>query len=92
MSRCAGISLQQSLPAACAAGWSRPAGIVRHPACWSPHPPPAPSRPACSTEFDGYSADETVRVVMSGNQEPRSVEITQEAYEQVGTVRGAVLV
>ncbi|PSC76287.1 Nucleoid-associated chloroplastic [Micractinium conductrix] len=34
------------------------------------------------TEFDGYSGDETVRVVMSGNQEPRSVEITQEAYEQ----------
>ena len=29
---------------------------------------------------------------MSGNQEPRSVEITQEAYEQVGTMRGAVLV
>lgn len=35
-----------------------------------------------STDFDGYSGDETVRVVMSGNQEPRSVEITQEAYDQ----------
>ena len=32
-------------------------------------------------EFDGYSADETVRVVMSGNQEPRSVDITEAAME-----------
>lgn len=32
-------------------------------------------------EFDGYSADETVRVVMSGNQEPKSVDITNAAYE-----------
>ena len=32
-------------------------------------------------EFDGYSDDETVRVVMSGNQEPRSVDITSAAYE-----------
>lgn len=33
-------------------------------------------------EFDGYSSDETVRVVMSGNQEPRSVDITEAAYAQ----------
>jgi nucleoid-associated protein EbfC len=33
-------------------------------------------------EFDGYSSDETVCVVMSGNQEPKSVDITQEAYDQ----------
>lgn len=32
-------------------------------------------------EFDGYSADETVRVVMSGNQEPRGVDITEAAME-----------
>lgn len=32
--------------------------------------------------FDGYSSDETVRVVMSGNQEPKSVEITDEAHSQ----------
>ena len=32
-------------------------------------------------EFDGYSDDETVRVVMSGNQEPKSVDITSAAYE-----------
>ncbi len=32
-------------------------------------------------EFDGYSADETVRVVLSGNQEPKSVDITNAAYE-----------
>ena len=40
-------------------------------------------------EFDGYSADETVRVVLSGNQEPKSVDITTAAYEandaEVGT-------
>lgn len=33
-------------------------------------------------EFDGYSSDETVRVVMSGNQEPKSVDITDAAYDQ----------
>lgn len=32
-----------------------------------------------STEFEGYDEEETVRVVMSGNQEPRSVDVTQEA-------------
>lgn len=32
-----------------------------------------------AAEFDGYSNDETVRVVMSGNQEPKSVDITEEA-------------
>ena len=32
-------------------------------------------------EFDGYSEDETVRDVMSGNQEPKSVDITSAAYE-----------
>ncbi|BDA42353.1 Nucleoid-associated protein At2g24020, chloroplastic [Coccomyxa sp. Obi] len=32
-------------------------------------------------EFDGYSNDETIRVVMSGNQEPRSVDITEAAME-----------
>ncbi|KAI3430484.1 hypothetical protein D9Q98_005079 [Chlorella vulgaris] len=35
-----------------------------------------------NTEFEGFSSDETVCVVMTGNQEPRSVEITQEAYDQ----------
>jgi DNA-binding YbaB/EbfC family protein len=43
------------------------------------------------SEFEGYSSDETVRVVMSGNQEPKSVEITQEAYTQ-GPERLSVLV
>lgn len=49
----------------------------QHPSFPSPPPPH-------STDFDGYSVDESVRVVMSGNQEPKSVEITQEAYDQVG--------
>ena len=31
------------------------------------------------TEFDGYSDDETVKVVMTGNQEPKFVDITDEA-------------
>ena len=30
-----------------------------------------------ATDFEGYDEDETVRVVLSGNQEPRSVDITQ---------------
>lgn len=33
-------------------------------------------------EFDGYSSDETVCVVMSGNQEPKSIDITEAAYAQ----------
>ena len=35
-----------------------------------------------SAEFEGFSSDETVRVVMSGSQEPRGVDITEEAYSQ----------
>jgi len=62
--------------------------VLSSPALPCPTNPASPSPclplPPCSTDFDGYSGDETVRVVMSGNQEPRSVEITQEAYEQVG--------
>lgn len=34
-----------------------------------------------ATEFEGFDEDETVRVVMSGNQEPKVVEFTQEAME-----------
>ena len=33
-------------------------------------------------EFEGFDANETVRVIMSGNQEPRSVEITEAAREE----------
>ena len=42
-------------------------------------------------EFDGYSSDETVCVVMSGNQEPRAIDITEAAYAQ-GAERLNVLV
>ncbi|KAL3162877.1 hypothetical protein ABBQ32_009327 [Trebouxia sp. C0010 RCD-2024] len=35
-----------------------------------------------AARFEGYCDDETVRVVMSGNQEPKSVEITETAMEQ----------
>ncbi|PNH08055.1 hypothetical protein TSOC_005441 [Tetrabaena socialis] len=34
-----------------------------------------------ATEFEGYDEEETVRVTMSGNQEPRGVEITQAAMD-----------
>mmetsp|Transcript_10867 Transcript_10867/g.30797 ORF Transcript_10867/g.30797 Transcript_10867/m.30797 type:complete len:166 (+) Transcript_10867:119-616(+) len=34
------------------------------------------------TEFEGFSEDETVRVVMSGNQTPLAVDITEAAYSQ----------
>jgi DNA-binding protein YbaB len=35
-----------------------------------------------AAEFEGFSSDESVRAVFSGNQEPRAVEITAEAYAQ----------
>jgi DNA-binding YbaB/EbfC family protein len=35
-----------------------------------------------AAEFEGFSDDETVRVVMTGNQEPKSVDITDAAVEQ----------
>ncbi len=35
-----------------------------------------------NTDFEGYSSDETVRVIMTGNQEPKSVDITEAAYSQ----------
>jgi DNA-binding YbaB/EbfC family protein len=35
-----------------------------------------------AAEFEGFSPCETVRVVMTGAQEPRSVDITEEAYAQ----------
>jgi len=34
-----------------------------------------------NTEFEGYDEDETVRVVMTGNQEPKSVDLTKEAID-----------
>ena len=40
------------------------------------------------TDFEGFSSDETVRVVMSGNQEPRGVDLTEEAYAQGPEVGG----
>ena len=43
-----------------------------------------------AAEFDGYSSDETVRVVMSGNQEPKSVDITDEAIALGAEVRAAL--
>ena len=35
-----------------------------------------------AAEFEGYSDDETVKVVMSGNQEPRYCDITQAAMDE----------
>jgi DNA-binding protein YbaB len=37
---------------------------------------------ARSAEFDGYDSEELVKVVLSGNQEPKSTEITQEAMDR----------
>ncbi|KAG1668818.1 hypothetical protein FOA52_004912 [Chlamydomonas sp. UWO 241] len=34
-----------------------------------------------ATEFEGYDEEETVRVVMTGNQEPKSVDVTQVAID-----------
>jgi DNA-binding protein YbaB len=38
-------------------------------------------RELAATDFEGYDEDETVRVVLSGNQEPRSVDITEAAID-----------
>lgn len=34
----------------------------------------------CRMEFEGFSEDETIRVVVYGNQRPKAVDITDEAY------------
>eukprot|EP00775_Hariotina_reticulata_P009198 gene9198-9365_t len=34
-----------------------------------------------ATEFDGYDEEETVKIIMNGNQVPKSVEVTQEAMD-----------
>mmetsp|Transcript_2990 Transcript_2990/g.6067 ORF Transcript_2990/g.6067 Transcript_2990/m.6067 type:complete len:159 (+) Transcript_2990:77-553(+) len=44
-----------------------------------------------NTDFEGFSSDETVRVIMTGNQEPKSVDITEAAYSQ-GNEKLAALV
>ena len=36
----------------------------------------------CSTKFEGFSEDELVRAVISGNQEPISTHISEEAMEK----------
>lgn len=38
-------------------------------------------RVSCSTDFEGYDEEETVRVVFQGNQTPKQVELTQAAME-----------
>ena len=35
----------------------------------------------CRTDFDGYDDDETVRVVFTGSQAPKSVELTEIAMD-----------
>ena len=35
-----------------------------------------------NAEYEGYSSDETVRVVVSGAQQPKSVDVTQAAIDQ----------
>lgn len=38
----------------------------------------------CRTDFDGYDEEETVKVVFRGNQEPVSIELTQDALDCQG--------
>ena len=40
-----------------------------------------------SAEFEGYSSDELVKALVSGNQEPRGVDITEAAMELGAEVR-----
>mmetsp|Transcript_1495 Transcript_1495/g.4269 ORF Transcript_1495/g.4269 Transcript_1495/m.4269 type:complete len:177 (-) Transcript_1495:72-602(-) len=42
-------------------------------------------------EFEGFSSDETVRVVMSGNQEAKGCDITQAAYSQGAEALGDLI-
>jgi DNA-binding protein YbaB len=42
-------------------------------------------------EFEGFSSDETVRVVMSGNQEAKGCDITQAAYSQGADALGVLV-
>lgn len=45
-----------------------------------PSPPTHPHHPNTNrTDFEGYDEDETVRVVLTGNQAPKLVEVTAEA-------------
>lgn len=39
-----------------------------------------------ATEFEGFDDDETVRVVFNGNQEPLTVDITDDAYQAGSSV------
>lgn len=41
--------------------------------------------------FEGFSSDESVRALVSGNQEPRGTELTEAALEQ-GAERCSILV
>ena len=42
-------------------------------------------------EFEGFSSDETVRVVLSGSQEPKGCDITQAAYSQGAEALGGLI-
>ena len=42
-------------------------------------------------EFEGFSSDETVRVVMSGQQEAKGCDITQAAYSQGAEALGVLV-
>lgn len=44
------------------------------------------------SEYEGFSADETVRVVVDGNQCPTAVDITEEAYKQGAERLGELIV
>lgn len=35
----------------------------------------------CRTYFDGYDEEETVKIVFAGNQQPKSVELTNAAMD-----------
>lgn len=45
-----------------------------------------------SVIFEGYDTEETVKVVLSGNQEPRAVELTQDALQEGTEVLSSRLV
>lgn len=46
----------------------------------------------CRVEFEGYDSDEMVRVVVTGNQEPKSIELTQNIFDlELDEVEASIL-
>lgn len=60
--------------------WTSPLPLGDTSGARAHHRPATPNTPPINrTDFEGYDDDETVRVVLTGNQAPKAVEVTAEA-------------